>query len=226
MNFLWVLFVFYAFAFVIDLFYVQPFRKRRAVKQGAEYESGAISFGIRVAVPLFLFVLTIRTFLFDVLDVPTNSMEPALTQGELIVVNRFAYGLKSPLTERIILERAKPQPGEVFVFQYPREPRTLYVKRVLGVPGDHIQIDHNVVRRNGNVLFDPSQASEELDAEYWLSDVIYISNDDASAAPGPSIDVVVPPDHYFALGDNMDHSEDSRHWGFVGKRHLVGRVYQ
>lgn len=211
---------------MIDLLYVQPYRSRIAIEQGLEYESGAISFGIRFAVPLFLVVLTIRTFLFDVLDVPTSSMEPALTQGDLIVVNRFAYGLKSPLTERLILERAKPQPGEVFVFQYPREPRTLYVKRVLGVPGDHIQIHNDVVRRNGKVLFDPTQAPDQSEAPNWISKVIYTKNDDSSAAPGPSVDIVVPPGHYFALGDNMGHSEDSRHWGFVGKRHLVGRVYQ
>ena len=134
MTTLWALFVVYAFAFVIDVFYVQPLRRGRAQKQGAAYESGALSFGIRWGVPLMGVVLAVRTFVIDVVNVPTTSMEPTLRQGELIYVDRLAYGIKSPLSDVIVFDRASPAPGEVFVFQYPREPRTFYVKRVLGIP--------------------------------------------------------------------------------------------
>jgi len=221
MSGLWFLFVIYAFALVIDHYYVQPYRRKKARRAQKTYEAGAISFALHFGVPAVFVVLTARTFVVDVLHVPTLSMTPTLNKGDFIVVNRLAYGLKSPLTDTLIYKREPPQPGEIFVFQYPREPRTLYVKRLLGGPGDHIQIDSVAIRRNGEVIrgFYNDDPAEKPPIQ---------STDPGSSLPAkvsrPNIDVIVPQGHYFALGDNLDHSEDSRHWGYVAARHLVGRV--
>lgn len=226
MTALWVLWLIYCLAFFTDALYVQPYRRRRASRSGRAYESGAVSFGIRAALPVFTLILFTRTFAVDRFQIPTPSMEPNLPQGTTIWVNRLAYGLRSPITGEAWLGEELPHHGDVIVFKYPREPRTTFVKRVIGVPGDRVQVDSGHVSLNGARILPPAGAelpsAGPIPARVGAVDYQYL--DDPLLSPEQRLDVVVPPDHFFVLGDNLDHSEDSRHWGLVSSRHLLGRV--
>jgi signal peptidase I len=225
MNSLWILWVIYVLGFFADFLYIQPYRRRRAAENRLNYKAGSISFGLRAALPIFTAVLVVRTFVIDVYRIPTPSMEPNLPQGTTIWVNRLAFGLRSPVTGAIWLAAGSPQPGEIIVFQYPREPRTTYVKRVLGVPGDHIRIVGDRIERNGEVIYDPSSSSISEPTH-----VVRVGSNDFPILDDPlvdstaSVDIRIPEGHFFALGDNIDHSEDSRVWGLLSTRHLIGRV--
>ena len=149
---LWILWIAYVLCWFGDYLYIQPYRKRIASEQGDDYSAGALSFGLRASLPLVTAVLVISTFAFDVYQIPTPSMEPTIPEGTTIWVNRTAYGIRSPLTGNVWIDRSEPEPGEIFVFQYPREPRTTYVKRVLGVPGDRIRVAGDRIYVNDRLL--------------------------------------------------------------------------
>lgn len=223
MTALWVLAFIYAFAAVINGFYVQPLRRRWATESGIEYEPGALSFGINAALPIFLGLLLVRTFIVDVYHVPSESMFPHLEKGTRIFVNRLAYGVRSPLSSRQVIPGPDPRPGEVFVFRYPREPRTVYVKRVLAISGDRVRVSADGIVVNGDPVLSLTGVTDEfLGTILGGAEVVF--RDDPTIDRSYSLDLTVPEGHFFAIGDNLDHSEDSRTWGFVAKRHLIGRV--
>jgi signal peptidase I len=224
MTALWVLWVFYCLAFITDRLYLQPYRRRRAAASGRPYEAGSMSFGLAASLPIVTGVLLLRTFVIDIYHVPTPSMEPNLKQDTRIFVDRLAYSLRSPLTGQPWVLRREPSPGDIIVFEYPREPRTVYVKRVLGVPGDRIRIDGERIQVNDQVLYDPESPRTDPSVSVHLGEHRYSILDDPEISSPISLDIVVPENHYFALGDNLNHSEDSRIWGFVATRHLLGRA--
>lgn len=223
MTALWVIAFAYAFAAVINGFYLQPLRRCRAARAGMHYTPGSLSFGINAALPVFLALLLIRTFIVDVYHVPSESMAPHLEKGARIFVNRLAYGLRSPLTTHELVAGQQPEAGEVFVFRYPREPRTVYVKRVLAVPGDRVSVKPDAIVINGQSVV--SLTEEEL-VQAQLGGRAVVFRDDPAVNKPFSLDLTVPEGHFFAIGDNLDHSEDSRTWGFVAERHLIGRLIQ
>lgn len=223
MSGLWTLWVIYCIVTAADFFYVQPFRRRRAAEVGRLHKPGSLSFGLRVALPVVTVFLLVRTFALNVYHIPTSSMEPNISEGTVIFVNRLAYGLRSPLTGSTWITRADPSPGEVFLFRYPREPRTTFVKRVLGVPGDRIRVDGDAIFVNDRLL-NPASTSGSDPNQVQLGESQYLLKDDPLIRSDVHLDLVVPADHYFALGDNINHSEDSRVWGLVSSRHLIGRV--
>ena len=222
MTALWVLWVFYVFAFVTDLLYVQPYRRRKAHEHGESYESGSLSFGLRASLPVVTLVLVARTFVVDIYHIPTQSMVPALEEGSTIWVNRLAYGVRSPITGTPLLGNTSPAAGDIVVFKYPREPRTTYVKRVIGTPGDRIEIQGDRIAINGTVLHRPSGGPPITTVQ--LGSVTYQMLDDPLVTFDGELDLRVPEGHYFAMGDNINNSEDSRTWGFVADTHLIGRV--
>lgn len=226
MTVLWVLWVIYMLAFAADLLYMQPYRTLRAAQRGRAHEAGAISYGLRTALPIFTVAIVARTFIVDVYHVPTASMEPNLSQGSIIWTNRLAYGLRSPLSGEVWLGQGRePQPGEVIVFKYPREPRTVFVKRVLGVPGDHVEVRGDRIAVNGQLVNAGDEDSAGGDSIVQLGRARFAVHDDPELMSDVELDLVVPEAHYFTLGDNLNHSEDSRAWGLVSARHLIGRVW-
>lgn len=225
MSLLWGIWILYVAAFIADWLYIQPYRRRCALQSGSLHRPGAISFGLRAALPVFTLVLVLRTFVIDVLHVPTPSMEPTLKEGSRILVNRLSYGVRSPLTGKRLFGGRDPRRGDIAVFRYPREPTTLYVKRIVGVPGDHIRVHGDRIMVNGSLLFSPS-VSPDPDGIHVvdLGDVRYTLVDDASLESSADVELAVPESHFFALGDNLDHSQDSRTWGLLASRHLIGLV--
>jgi len=166
-----------------------------------------------------IFVNFARIFVFQAFKIPTGSMEDNLKVGDHIVVNKFIYGPVSPPWEKLFPLR-EIRRGDIIVFRYPLQPDTDFVKRVIGMPGDTLEIRNKVVSINGKSLDEPyviHEDSQVFPAQPALPEP-YRSRDQF----GP---YTVPPGQYFAMGDNRDRSSDSRYWGTVPRPMIKGRAF-
>lgn len=183
--------------------------------------------------PVLLVVLVLRSFIAEPFRIPSGSMIPTLHVGDFILVNKFAYGLRLPVTHTKVLPISEPTRGDVAVFRYPRDSRLDYIKRVVGLPGDRITFKGKRLLVNGNMpdykeigpYTDAGAHSDgshiELIENLFGVEHAILINPDRGNVEG---EVVVPDGHYFVVGDNRDNSNDSRYWGFVPEEHLVGRA--
>ena len=177
---------------------------------------------------VFLIVLIIRSFIIEPFRIPSGSMLPTLEIGDFVVVNKFQYGLRIPVLRNKFLELGAPERGDVVVFKYPRNPKHDFIKRVIGLPGDHIIYQDKTIYVNGTPMLQTllSEAPGYLQKKY-MEDLMGMSHgillQDNRAGSGA--DWEVPANHYFVMGDNRDNSNDSRGWGFVPESHLVGRAF-
>jgi len=167
---------------------------------------------IVVAVVLALFI---RTFVVQAFKIPTGSMEPNLLVGDHLLVNKFAFAPVATEFERMVLPMREIRRGDIIVFKFPEEPERDFIKRVIGLPGDTIEMRNRQLFVNGNRL-------EEPYAHYLFP----VGDDqsesfDVRSRYGP---VTVPPAHYFMMGDNRDNSQDSRYWGFLPAHYVKGRA--
>jgi signal peptidase I len=192
----------------------------------------------------------LRSFLFEPFKIPSGSMIPTLLVGDLILVNKFTYGIRLPVINTKLTEGNAPQRGDVMVFRYPPKPSLDYIKRVVGVPGDEVAYMSKQLTINGQPVskkampdfFDEDAMLYFKQFEESIADKRYrILNDDNRPAFIPGVEnfphrqncrysvegVVckVPEGHYFMMGDNRDNSLDSRYWGFVPDRNIVGRAF-
>lgn len=189
--------------------------------------------------PVFLIVLIVRSFLFQAYRVPSGSLEPTVLPGDFLLVGQYAYGLRLPVLGTKVLNVGEPHIGDIAVFSYPPDPRITYVKRIVGVPGDHIVYKNRVLTVNGveakqtlistenydeptepNNLFTAKIIQENLSGKKH-----FILNNSQQSEDSAIYDVVVPQGYYFAMGDNRDDSADSRLWGFVPEKDLIGKAY-
>ncbi|MHB0774031.1 signal peptidase I [Halomonas sp. WWR20] len=181
--------------------------------------------------PVLLVVLVVRSFIVEPFQIPSGSMRPTLEIGDFILVNKFTYGLRLPVLNTEIVDLGEPERGDVMVFRFPQDPSVNFIKRVIGLPGDRIRYANKQLYVNGepvpktlleaNPLAAPTEEllEEQLGA---ASHEIYNNPRD----PGPQMrEVVVPEHHYFMMGDNRDHSNDSRYWGFVPEANIVGKAF-
>ncbi len=186
-----------------------------------------------VTVILALFA---TTFILQAFKIPSPSMESTLLVGDHLLVNKFIFGGRGAWYEKILPYRPLER-GDIIVFKYPYQDHTHYVKRVIGLPGDHLKLVDQRVFVNGKLLnepyvvhdptapFDPlNYAFPPVGSQLYSSPIIpewareikkHIQGDE----------IVVPPGHYFAMGDNRDHSSDSRYWGFVDRDAVMGRPF-
>ena len=167
-----------------------------------------------------LFALLARTWLVQAFRIPTGSMEPQLWAGDHLLVNKFVYGPVLWEGERRFLPLRQPRRGDVIVFRYPRDLERLFVKRALGLPGEEVALEMRRLRVDGAALDERGWATYTDAASYPDSGLIhnyYRRRDNFGPARVPSA-------AYFVLGDNRDLSADSRHWGFVPARLLLGRA--
>ena len=181
--------------------------------------------------PVLLVVLVVRSFIIEPFQIPSGSMRPTLEVGDFILVNKYAYGLRLPVTHTQILDVGKPERGDVMVFRFPEDPSINFIKRVVGLPGDIIRYEGKQLYVNGErvnkrlVEEAPDASPQQLLLEEELNDASHqIYNNPRD--PGPQLRAVqVPQGHYFTMGDNRDHSNDSRYWGFVPEENIVGRAF-
>jgi signal peptidase I len=200
--------------------------------------------------PVIIAVFLLRSFLFEPFKIPSGSMIPTLQIGDLILVNKFHYGIRLPVINTKITDGNAPQRGDVMVFRYPPKPSLDYIKRVVGVPGDEVAYLNKRLTINGKPV-DTSALPEFFDEdtmryfkqfEETVGDRKHgVLNDDSRPAFVPGADAFefksncrysvegveckVPEGHYFMMGDNRDNSLDSRYWGFVPDKNIVGRAF-
>ncbi len=164
-----------------------------------------------------ILALIIRAFLFQAFSIPSGSMEKTLLVGDYLLVNKFIYGIRNPFTNKVVIPIGTPQRGDVVVFIYPMDPDKDYIKRIIGLPGDRIQIINKKLLVNGKPLETPQ-------AHYDDSLLIPPPHGPAESPRDNFGPVTVPPDKYFVMGDNRDHSYDSRFWGFVPMDAFKGKA--
>ncbi|HEY8941166.1 MAG TPA: signal peptidase I [Cellvibrio sp.] len=182
--------------------------------------------------PVLFIVFFLRSFLVEPFQIPSGSMIPTLEVGDFILVNKFAYGIREPITNTQLIPVGKPQRGDVMVFFPPHAPDTYYIKRVIGIPGDHISYINHVLTINGKVIEEKLLAELPVGAPYYrtvtetIDDKTFTAN--KHLQPG-HLSVrgswVVPEGHYFMMGDNRDNSLDSRDWGTVSEDAIVGKAF-
>jgi len=181
-----------------------------------------------------LLVFVIRTFIVEPFKIPSGSMMPTLIAGDFIAVNKFSYGLRLPVFNKLIFETGSPQRGDVFVFHYPKDPSIDYIKRVVGLPGDNIRYENKKLFVNdvavSQIYTSIYKYSLKQDLEVSAKEFVEDHGDFSHSIlihdiPSESVEFVVPDGHYFAMGDNRDNSSDSRVWGFVPDELLVGKAF-
>jgi len=166
-----------------------------------------------IAVILALFV---RTWVFQTFQIPSGSMERTLLVGDHLIVNKFVFALTLGPLERAILPVRPIQRGDVLVFKNPPDPTRDLIKRVIGLPGERVELHQKHVYINGRLLDDP-----------WAQFLAPPADGHTERANGRSTEygpVTVPSDEYFMMGDNRDNSADSRYWGFMPERYVKGRA--
>jgi len=177
--------------------------------------------------PVLLFVLVVRSFVFEPFRIPSGSMMPTLLQGDFIFVKKYAYGLRLPVLETKVIETGEPQRGDVVVFRLPSDPSINYIKRVVGLPGDRISYARHRVLVNGEqVALEQHPSATAMDPRFVeqlgeRQHDILIMNPEYSIRDG---EYRVPEGHYFMMGDNRDNSRDSRFIGAIPETHLVGEA--
>lgn len=166
---------------------------------------------VEALVVAFALAMFIRTFVVQAYKIPSGSMLETLQVGDHLLVAKFSYGVKLPFTRTVVLPVDDPQHGDIIVFEYPRDPSVDYIKRIVGVPGDVIEVRNKQLYRNG-------EAVRESYIRHSQPGIAMPVRDNF----GP---VTVPDGHYFAMGDNRDDSQDSRFWGFVPREAIRGKAW-
>ncbi len=223
----------------LDAWLLAPGRKAAAeqeqAEQGGEARVPVLVEYARSFFPVFLIVLILRSFIVEPFRIPSASMMPTLLIGDFILVNKFEYGIRLPVLDTKIIANDEPERGDIVVFRYPLEPNTPYIKRIVGLPGDHISYRDKQLYINGELMdqktverYRREEASDGMNGSVLrqenlmgLEHQILID----PLRPGSEVDTTVPEGHYFAMGDNRDHSSDSRVWGFVPETNLVGEAF-
>jgi signal peptidase I len=216
----------------LDKWWLGP-KRRAALPPGAiDKPNAAIDFG-RSFFPVILLVLLLRSFLAEPFRIPSGSMRPTLLEGDFILVNKFTYGLRDPVFNVKFLPVGAPRRGDVVVFRYPLDPSKDFIKRVVGLPGDRISYRNKQLSVNGAAM------PQDTDGVYTGNDssagVLYRFEEELGpvrhrilvnpARQAEDFEVQVPEGHYFMMGDNRDGSDDSRRWGMMPERNLVGKAF-
>lgn len=200
--------------------------------------------------PVILVVFVLRSFVAEPFKIPSGSMIPTLMVGDLILVNKFTYGIRLPIIHKKVLPVGLPERGDVMVFRYPRDTSIDYIKRVVGLPGDTVSYLNKRLRINGEEVeltpqgsfIDSERLTEEpkyletingrahkiltdLEKPSLIAPVETFPGMEGCSYTSAGVTCKVPAGHYFVMGDNRENSLDSRFWGFVPERNIVGKAF-
>lgn len=178
--------------------------------------------------PVLAIVLILRSFLVEPFQIPSGSMLPSLEVGDFILVNKYAYGLRLPVAGTKVMAMDDPQRGDVMVFKYPKDRKTNYIKRVIGISGDKIVYKNKQLWINDELVDEKLLANlpgRKLFEEQLGEKKHQLYEYKAQPNLGAEGEWVVPDNHYFMMGDNRDNSNDSRFWGFVPDELVVGKAF-
>lgn len=183
-------------------------------------------------------VLILRSFIAEPFRIPSNSMMPTLLTGDFILVNKFTYGLRLPITNQKILAMGEPERGDVVVFRPPHHPEQDWIKRIIGLPGDKVSYRDGRLTVNGEpIIYAPigtyqgrGNGTEMTGAQELREQIGKHVHRILLRTESPLLDLgegdwVVPDGEYFVMGDNRDNSEDSRYWGYLPEQNLRGRAF-
>ena len=211
-----------------DILIFAPIRKRKNIGHPSVLIEYARSF-----FPILLLVLLLRSFLAEPFRIPSGSEKPDLLIGDFIVANKFTYGIRLPVLHKKIMAIGEPKRGDIVVFLWPKDTSTYFIKRVIGLPGDVITYKDKVLTINGQVAPQTllGERTDQDANEKWrvllkrenllgVQHDIYLRPDQLAT----DFSVTVPPGNYFVMGDNRDNSLDSRYWGFVPEKDLIGKA--
>lgn len=226
---------------LLDKFFLEK-KRNQVVKSSTHIHQGVeISSKVKEPViveysksffPVLLIVFLLRGFIVEPFRIPSGSMLPSLYIGDFILVNKFAYGVKLPVINKKIIDVSEPERGDVVVFRYPRDQNLDYIKRIIGLPGDHIAYYNKVLYVNGKPI------EREFVGQYKGPGQTF-ANEYKEKLDGAEHDIlllparpnnlqgeyIVPENMYFAMGDNRDNSNDSRVWGPVPESNLLGKAF-
>ena len=207
---------------------------RARKEEGTEQEPVIVEYA-KSFFPVLFIVLMLRSFVVEPFQIPSGSMIPTLEVGDFILVNKYHYGLRLPVVGTKIFDNHEPQRGEVMVFIPPHDPR-YFIKRVIGLPGDSIEYENKILRVNGeqvNIdIVDQTliETAAGMREGVLFNEQLGVANHRAQIVTDDNRGTrrsswVVPPGHYFMMGDNRDNSADSREWGPVPESNIVGKAF-
>lgn len=218
---------------LLDKIWLGPKRRSKLSVDQADRPSSFIDF-CRSFFPVILIVLLLRSFIAEPFRIPSGSMIPTLLVGDFILVNKFAYGVRDPVLHHKFLNVGEPKRGDIAVFRWPVDPSKDFIKRLVGMPGDHI------VYRDKQLYINGQPATLEPSGVYTAEGmpppgVVYRMDENLLGVehrvlvnpgrPADDFEFIVPPGEYFAMGDNRDGSDDSRRWGTVPAKNMVGKAF-
>jgi len=158
----------------------------------------------------FILAMVIRAFIVQAFKIPTGSMRPTLLEGDIILVNKFIYGAKVPFTGIRLSAISQPKRGDVIVFIYPENPKKDFIKRLVAFPGEVVELKNGTIYINAKPLLDP-----EFSSRYYYNRGEFAKEEEK---------ITVPKDSFFVLGDNSASSQESRYWGFVPHKNILGKA--
>lgn len=222
---------------LLDKLVLAPRRRARTGVDGEPQPGMIVDFCVSFF-PVIFAVLMVRSFLVEPFRIPSGSMIPTLHVGDFILVNKFSYGLRCPVGDCKLLALGEPKRGDVVVFKWPQDPSTDFIKRVIGLPGDHVHYEGKKLTVNGQpVDLEPAGIYAGDGFSRRLHETYAGVKHDILVAPGEvegrngwmlppdRFDYDVPAGSYFMMGDNRDSSYDSRGWGPVPEANLKGRAF-
>lgn len=190
----------------------------------------------RAFFPVLLVVWVMRSFIIQPYRVPTGSLEPTVMPGDFIAVEQFAYGLRLPAMNQKIIPIGEPKRGDIALFRWPKDPSIVFVKRVIGLPGDHVVYKNKILTINGKEAKQKLLFKAYDENEWGYKRPVYVKQEDLGGVNHNiyvqpyggemgDYNLVVPKGEYFMMGDNRDNSDDSRQWGFVPEKDLIGKAF-